>query len=175
MENVVEKVTKKYNYTKKTGRPSKYKPEYCEEIIKFFDIELSTPVLKKKIIKKDGEVIEEYDERANNMRFLSQYARSIGVTTTTMLQWTEEYPEFLEAYNKAKELQEEHLVGNALHANFNPFFAFQTAKNIFGWRDKIETEHSGDLNLTLKGILNGSARSKDDSRSVEAMARQSNN
>lgn len=37
----------------KVGRPSKYDPKYCEELIKFFDVEphFETPVV---ITYKDG-------------------------------------------------------------------------------------------------------------------------
>lgn len=60
---------KKYNYTKKTGRPTLYKPEYCQEMI-----EASKNGISPNVWAKD-----------NNL--------SLQVTYN----WEEQYPEFLEA------------------------------------------------------------------------------
>lgn len=133
------------------GRPSSYKPEYCKAIIKFFDIEPYKEVVKKRYTRKDGEICEEFALRANDLRFFSQFSRSIGVSTDSLNAWCTQYPEFSVAYNSAKEMQKEHLVINGLQENFSGYFSVFTAKNITDMRDKVESEVN--VNFSAKMIM----------------------
>lgn len=154
------------------GRPTKYKPEFCQKIIEYFDIPPYQEIVKKRYTRKDGEVIEEFGLRANDLRFFEVFAKEIcDVDDSTLVDWTKRYPEFNAAYLYAKKLQLLHLANNALHETFNSYFAVFTAKNISGWRDKVDVEHSGEMTLLEKykdqsieqlkeraqGILRGSA------------------
>lgn len=103
------------------GRPTKYKPEYCQVIIDYFDIPAT-----------------DSEGNANNPRFLSAFARSIGVNHDTLHEWCSVYPEFSEAYTEAKRLQGEHIIVNALQNRYNSSFAWRTMMNIQDWRDKQE-------------------------------------
>ena len=115
----------------KMGRPSNYKSEYCEKIIKFFSIK---PYIYNEKTKK---------HEPNDIPFLSSFARSIGIPTSTMDLWVKANPDFLEAYKKAKELQQEFIVQNAIRGNYEQPMSIFTLKNVCGWRDKTEVEHSG--------------------------------
>lgn len=119
------------------GRPTKYKAKYCEGIVKCFNI-LPT--------KKD-----EGKRVANDLKFLSQYAREIGVCHDTLLEWCKKHPEFSLAYKKAKDLQREHLITCGLLGFYNPAAFIFTAKNIAGMKDKTETIH--DVADELKDFL----------------------
>jgi len=123
-------------FIKIMGRPTKYKPEYCQKITQYFDI--------KPYVKKDKTL------KANDLRFLSKFARSIHVTHDTLLEWTKVYPEFSEAFKKAKALQMEHLVTNGLRGLFNTTFAIFAAKNMIGWRDSRDLEITGEVKFTEK-------------------------
>ena len=59
------------------GRPSQYDPVYCERVIE---------------LGKIGKSVE-------------QIAANIGVGTKTLYNWREEFPEFLQALELAKELE----------------------------------------------------------------------
>lgn len=124
------------------GRPSKYDPKYCDEIIKFFDI---APYQKatETITFKDGSQKTVDKTVANDLPFISQFAKKIGVSRDTINEWSKKHSEFSDALKKAKEMQEAILVTNGLHGLYNPTFAIFTAKNIAGWRDKIEQELYG--------------------------------
>jgi hypothetical protein len=103
----------------KTGRPTKYKPSFPQQIVEWFEEQVS---------KKE-------------LPFLSKWARTqAGVSEQTALTWTENAPEFLEAYKKAKDIQKEFLITQALYGKFNATFAIFTAKNITDMRDKTETD-----------------------------------
>ena len=127
------------------ARKSGYDPKYCDEIIKFFDIEPRRLVTKKCITKRDGETIEEFIEVGNDPKFLSEFARSIGVSQQTLHNWAEKHEEFFEALKKAKELQLEHIVKNALTGSFQQVFSIFTLKNISDWRDRKEVDFTGDM------------------------------
>jgi hypothetical protein len=131
------------------GRPTIFKEEYCEQIIKYFDIE---PYEIKKIEKtnRDGTKEEKFIELVSDLPLFSKFAVKIGVHRETLLNWCKKYPEFLDAYKKAKELQRNILITNGLRGNYQTAFAIFTAKNVTDLRDKQEIEHSGGMSLTLE-------------------------
>ena len=86
-----------------------------------------------------------------NFPTLSELANKIGVTRETLWHWayaknedgTPKYPDFFNAYKRAKDHQERILVENGLLGAYKGNFAIFTAKNVLGWRDKQNIEHSG--------------------------------
>lgn len=123
---------------KSIGRPTKYKSEYCNEIIEYF---------KNPTIKMVGEKV------VPELPLFGAFAVSIGVTHDTLLEWIKVHPEFSVAYSKAKQLQETHLVQNTICGLYNSPFAIFTAKNILGWRDQQDIKHSGDKENPVGMIL----------------------
>jgi hypothetical protein len=100
------------------GRPTKYKSSFPQQLVDWFEEKV----------------------KAKELPFLSKWARTqAGVSEQTALTWTEKDEDFLEAYKKAKDIQKEFLITQALHGKFNATFAIFTAKNITDMRDKNET------------------------------------
>ena len=129
------------------GRPTLFKEEYADQLIEYFDKE---PFERRPLLDKEG------NERGSEIvpaKFptLARFAAMIGVTRETLHDWATskneegelKHPEFSYAYKKSKDFQEAILVegamANAFHANFSIF----TAKNVLGWRDKMEQEITG--------------------------------
>lgn len=110
------------------GRPTDYDPKYCQMIIEYFEKPLAQRVNNK--------------VEANDLPQLTAFARSIGVSRGTLFNWKNQFPEFLDAYNTATQLQEEMLVGNSLQNRYNPYFAQFMLKNCHGWKDKQEVEQT---------------------------------
>ena len=135
---------------KKMGRPTKYKPEYCQEIIEYFDIEHFEDKLVSKVTGKNDYEKEEYKEVANPLRFLTQFARKIGVATKQLYEWEKVHPEFRKALTRARELQQEMLVSNAMKGLYQAHFTIFSAKNMIGWKDKTEVEHGATDDLLEK-------------------------
>lgn len=140
----------------KGGRPSKYKPEYCQEIIKYFSVNpFEERVMeKKKEYNKDGSLKSEFEkivQVANPLRFISQFAREIGVSKDTLYEWAKIHPEFSDSLKEVKLLQEEHLVTCGLKGLFNPSAFIFSSKNMIGWRDK--QEHDIGLSETFAEAL----------------------
>lgn len=116
------------------GRPTAYRPEYADALRAYFNADNA---LKVKLDAKDGLTT------VNRFPTLAGFAVSIGVHRETLLNWTNEHPEFFDAYKQAKDAQEDILVTGALHGLYNASFAGLTAKNVIGWRDKQDLEHTG--------------------------------
>ncbi len=125
------------------GRPSKYKPEYCQQIIKFFS-EKPYREVEVTYTYKNGDTKTVYEDKANDPPFFSAFARKIDVNTDTLVEWEKKHRDFSAAYKKAKELQKEFIVINGLKGTYQTAFACFTMKNLTEWRNKEEVEHSLD-------------------------------
>lgn len=145
------------------GRPSKYKPKFCEEMIKHFSIdpykketmESSTEYFANGAIKKKN---EKFKLVPNKLPTFFNFARSIDVSHEALHRWRDarigkfekdetdtgkddrpfKYPEFRVAYNAVKQLQKEFLMELGLAGASPPASFIFVAKNITDMRDKIE-------------------------------------
>jgi len=134
---------------KSRGQPTKYKPEYCKEIIEFFDIEHFN-IITETTTYKNGNKTEREVRVPAQLPFFSAFAREIEVTTETLNQWTKKYPDFSDAYKRAKELQKEMLINNGLMGLYNASSYIFTAKNIAGMRDN--PAHEEEIEKILSGL-----------------------
>lgn len=135
------------------GRPSKYKPEYCQQIEAFFDVK---PYYDKELphYGKEGELKwVDYKRMANPLPTLIKFARSIKVNYSTVYRWQNEkdgafQPEFKEAYARAKDLQKEFLIENGLNDCYNAGFAKFVAINITDMTDTPLVDNTKHLHIT---------------------------
>lgn len=103
------------------GRPTIYKPEYCEKIIEYFRTYQPFPMFEG-------------------------FADSLDVSVQVLWVWKEKYPDFLDAYTCAQGIQAQKLVEGALGGRYNANFASLAAKNLaMRWSDKQSIEHSGEI------------------------------
>ena len=100
------------------GRPTKYKKQYCEEIIRFFDVP-QTKIQKVTQITASG-VTEFNKEVPENLPTIIGFARKIGVLSETLKEWADKYEEFSVSYRKALELEKEFLIQNGLKGFYQP-------------------------------------------------------
>lgn len=126
---------------KKGGRPSKYDPKYCDQMIDYFD---------KPAVDEKG--------KARDPIYISAFAREIGVHIDTMLEWAKKHPEFKKAYRTAKQLQMEMIITNALQNRYNASFAWRAMMNMHGWRDRSDNEHTVAMPPKLKVIFGKSKK-----------------
>lgn len=134
---------KKETKKKKAGAPTTYKKKYCEEIIKFFDIE-PYELKERTRTNKDGSSFTYEEEVPNDIPFISAFARKIKVHKDTLYEWRKVHPEFSDSFKIAKDLQKEILVVNGLRGLYKGSFPIFTAKNILGWRDQVDHKLGGD-------------------------------
>lgn len=147
--------TKRYNYETKpngkndTGAPSKFKPEYCRELVDWMD--------KEPYKTEDGKRIP------NDLPTFEKFSHHLNVTIQTLLNWCDEYPEFLESYKRAKQLQLDFWRTNSLLGLYPPGFACFAGKNMFEWRDKLEHDIGNKDGLPFEVNINFVSPKKDQS------------
>jgi len=130
----------------KLGRPTVYREEFADMLIEYF----STPPTREVTIY-DNAGNEKVQTLPGNFPTLARFATNIGVIRQTLHDWahaknadgTPRNPVFSDAYKKAKDYQEANLVEGTMKGAYNSTFAIFTAKNVLGWRDKIEQEITG--------------------------------
>jgi hypothetical protein len=143
------------------GRPSKYDPKYCEQLVAFFSLE----PYRKEVAEKtkeffaNGEVkktSEKYRILPNDLPTFARFARKIGVNPDTLHEWKKNHPEFSDAYNDAKELQKHFLVTVGLAGAAPPASFIFVAKNVTDMRDKQEVDTTKTYEVTGLEKLNDS-------------------
>jgi hypothetical protein len=154
---IVKGVAQDTNKNGTAGRPTDYKPEYCDSLIAFFDREPYDKVIMEEQERENTQKgtkskTVKYKMIANKLPTFVQFARSIGVSTKTVWQWANDrtsdepdaplkYPEFSKAYVEAKELQKDFLIQNGLQGT-TPSGAFIfVAKNLTDMVDRQLVEH----------------------------------
>lgn len=131
----------------KVGRTTKYKKEYCEDIINYFNIPPQTCMYKEEYFQNGQLKSKTPIITANEFPTFQGYANKIGVHIDTLHEWKEKHNEFSEAYMRAKQLQEKIWLINGMSNLYNAQFAQFFGKNCLGYKDKQEIEHSGKLKL----------------------------
>lgn len=141
------KSTKTQAKKRPVGRPTKYKPEYCQDIIEFFESHPLTITKVKTIRHKDGSVEEEEYEAPGKPPLLYRYAQKLGVTRDTLHEWGTQHPDFSDALKKAKDIQAGFIVDNAMTDIGPTTFSIFMMKNNHNWSDRVEQKVETKMSL----------------------------
>lgn len=142
------------------GRPTKYDPKYCDEVIEFFNKQPFEYVEVHVEDEESGEMRKTIalDKFQNPIRVpcplptKERFAFSIGVHRSTLIDWANAHPEFLYAIKKAEDLQKDILIQNGLVQSYDKTFAIFVAKNVTDMNDKQQHDHtSSDGSMSPKG------------------------
>ena len=136
----------------KRGRPTKYKPEFCQQLIDFFDVEpyedVKIPHYKGKGDKREL-VWTDLKRMANRLPTLRNFAKHINVSVRVIYNWVDSkqdvfHEEFLHAFTCAKEIRKWFLIENGLNGLYNPLFAKFVAINITDMEEKADITSKGE-------------------------------
>ena len=136
----------------KFGRPTKYKPEFCQQMIDYFSI---SPYEESK--DNQGKSVF----KPNKFPTLERFAAShLKVTTVTLHNWATEKDsegepvraDFFEVYNMCRAMQSANLQEGAMSGAYQASFAGKAATNILNWRDKQEVDVKADIKTDIKQI-----------------------
>ena len=151
---------------KPNGRPTKYKPEYCQRMVEYFNVDPYREITR--VNEKTG---KEYTQRtANSLPTLVGFAVSIGVSRMTIQNWGKKHPEFFYAVTRAKASAEHMLVTNALLGLYNPQFSVFVAKNYTDMRDvkELNIHDNEPPPRTTKEVIDGIAALDEEIKRLEA-------
>lgn len=123
----------------KTGRPTKYKKEFCQKMYDFFNIDHTFMDEITKIDKNGDEQIIRV-EKPNILPTFEKFAVIVDVCRDTLDEWTKQYKEFSDTYKKCKNLQKDMLNDLAMRGFYNPTYTIFVAKNITDMTDKVVSE-----------------------------------
>lgn len=130
------------------GQPTAYKPEYCEQLLDFFDVAYTREVEVTRF-NKEGDSWTEYKTVVNSAPQILEFARKIGVCRDTIYEWAKVHKDFSDALTRAKEMSEAMTVANAMLGYYNPVFTQLVMKNRFGWKDKSELEANSQVTIKI--------------------------
>lgn len=123
----------------KGGRPSEYYPEICEEIINYFSVDPYREIIERTIPTENGEIVVR-KEVGNRFPTIERFCAEHGIVRNTLKTWAKTYPEFMTAFETAKELQRDILITNGLTGHYNSSFAKYLATNLTEYKDKQQIE-----------------------------------
>jgi hypothetical protein len=134
------------------GRPTKYKPAYCQQLIDYFDIE---PFKDIEIPHyKNGE-ISWIDKKRLPARLptLRKFAKSIEISYVTVYAWIKQHKEFSNAFTHAQLIRKEFLIDNGLQGLYPPLTFKFVAVNLTDMRDKLEHGLDDAATKTIKSVM----------------------
>lgn len=129
------------------GRPSKYHPGLCDDLLEFFGRPLYITRKIKKFHPVTGQEIEVEIEEPNMTPYLIDWCMKHNLDVVTPSDWAKTHPEFSKAYFAAKKMQERFLAELGIKGDHNAFMSFCALKNVSGWRDKQEIDHGATREL----------------------------
>lgn len=149
------------NPKRKLGRPTKYKPEFAQLLLEHFSIPATT---EKEVVytNKKGETWSKMETVATDLPTFEEFAESIGVDDRTLENWfkakrsngSPRFPNFFRAYMRAKQMQRNILIKNALAGRYNPAYSIFLSKNVTDMREKVEvpTDDKGNPIPVVSGF-----------------------
>lgn len=114
--------------------------------------------MAKHDLKYKPEYVEQLPSMFANGEDVAEVATALGVSRQTFYNWVEAYPDFKEAYEIGKQKSEAWWAklgraGAAGKVDIQPTVWIFNMKNKFGWKDRVETDHtSSDGTMTPKVI-----------------------
>ncbi len=125
------------------GRPTEYKEEYCQALMDYFNV--------KSYEESDITYETKSFTKTETKRLPSKFptiegfaARVAGVSVQTLLAWTKDHPDFLQAYMRAKQCQKDVLIEGGMSGIYDSRFAQFVAVNCSDMRDKVQLTGSED-------------------------------
>lgn len=117
------------------GRPTDYRPEYCQKMVDFFDRDYTQ--------EKHGKI------EACDFPSIAGFARKLKVTKQTLYNWGEKHPPFFDVLEQCRGIQEDILISNALKGSYSAPFTQFLLKNTHGFKDKQDIQQTSELKVVI--------------------------
>jgi len=144
-------IGKETRFKRKHQVPVKYKDEYCDMILLYFQ-EQESKVIYEEEYYKDGTLKKKVPKMIIPQKYptFEGFAAIIGVTSRTLKNWAEDvredgkakYPHFSECYARAKDMQLAIAKNNGITKQYDGNFAKFVLMNDHGLSDKTTVENT---------------------------------
>lgn len=140
---------------KKTGRPTKYKEEFCAKVDEYLkehqDEEVQ--VVKQANAEKGYEMFD--NKLKVKLPTIEGFARYVDVNKTTLYEWETEHPNFSNALEKIRTEQKERLINSGLSSEYNSTIAKLILSSNHGMSDRgiVNTEDEDGKLVPITGIV----------------------
>lgn len=128
------------------GRPTKYRPEYCQQLLDYFTLD---PY--KQLVDEDN------NPTGLPPKFptIERFSESIGVVKNTVYDWAKKHTDFSDALKRARDKQKAFLTEAAMAGIYDRTFILFASKNLINWSDHGCTDSIPDLSKikTFKGKI----------------------
>jgi len=129
------------------GRPTKYNDDMPQSLIDFFDRDMHRVEIEE--VASQGQAVTVQKIKPNWFPTFERWCAEQSITQKTMLNWTTQHPEFLQAYGIAKQKQKDFLLQHGLSGAYNSGFAKFVAINCTDMVDKKEEHVSQDIKVVI--------------------------
>lgn len=137
---------------KKKGRPSNYRPIFCEKIIEYFDQPLYVTLATERM-SASGAVKIVNERVANDMPTLEGFAVDIcKVSPCKLTEWAKKHEDFRKAMKEAKAYQKKFLFNHSINGNYNASFAKFFAINCLGMKETSHVESKNEHEVKGYGL-----------------------
>ncbi|ATU04898.1 hypothetical protein BKN14_00370 [Candidatus Gracilibacteria bacterium HOT-871] len=146
------------------GGKSKFKKKFIKELEEYFNV--SSNFILEETIEGTSYTKIKPTEFASNLPTIQGFCYKIGIHRDTFYEWLkqaedkeytkndkEDKKKLSDTYKKAKENQENIWLQNSLKGLYSPAFAIFLGKNVFGYKDKTETESAIEIKIENKQLL----------------------
>jgi len=140
------------------GRPSKYRPEFDQEVLAY--IESNKDEYKAYLTKVDDEGRETRDYQLEvNLPSMAGLANHLGVNKTTLYEWAKEHESFSNSLGKLVQEQEKRLLSSGLSGKYNSTIAKLILSSNHGYAEKTKSDVKHEVVLSeekrekIKGAL----------------------
>jgi hypothetical protein len=137
-------------------RPTQFREEFTQMLIDYF----KKPAFKLRGVD-EANGIRGCIDKAFLLPMLEDFAESIGVHPQRLYEWATrtspdgklKHPDFADALDRARNMQDITLVRGGIAGVYNGTFAVMAARNRMGWRNEVEVEKTEDEAYPDRAVL----------------------
>ena len=144
------------------GRPTLYRPEYCDAVMEYFQRPREAREVKVSAENREGEWKQAYRTICAELPSIAGFCIELGISRNTLYEWQKAHADFRDSCARAVLLAESLVADRGNNGLYNAQFAAFYGKNVFGWKDKTEVEtvnsqDSQDMGQMKQALANATA------------------
>lgn len=134
-------IGKETRFKKDHDLSCKYKDEYCDMLLEYFS-NVEREIIYEEFYFPDGSLKGKRPVQVlpPKLPTIEGFANKIGVIHQTMLNWCKDYPQFNNAYARAKQIQKDIIMTNGAQKQYDSNFSKFLLMNNHGMAEQVKTD-----------------------------------